>query len=109
MSIVSRKVLPAGRVGTTSRGGKDGRAADAVGAHPAQRIGQEWMPVAIAPMDGNIDERLQRSDEGAFLVVDRAAPAEQLVSLRDFEQLLVRHAAAAGDHFGDDSVSSGPR
>ena len=72
----------------------------AVGRHLAQRVGQQRMPVAIAPVDRQLRAvrgqlALERRDQLPVLLVDRADAAEVLVVLGDFEHPLARHVLAA--------------
>ena len=78
------------------------RACDAVVAHLPHRVGDVRLPVAVAPVDRQVDAvrrevRSQRGDQRAVLRVDRRHAAEVLVVLGDLGQPLVGHAAAAGD------------
>ena len=59
------------------------------------------MPVAVAEVHRQVDVvraqlDLERCDQRAVLLVDRADAAEQLVVMRDVEQPLARDATPAG-------------
>ena len=65
------------------------------------RVGQVRRPVAVAPVDRQVqpdlvERRPQRLQQRPVLVVDRAAAAERVVVLADLLQPLVRDPAAAG-------------
>ena len=67
----------------------------------ADRVGEERVPVAVAPVDRDVDPGAgevlaQRREERAVLVVDRRAAAEQEVVLADLLQPLARDPPAAG-------------
>jgi hypothetical protein len=69
-------------------------------SHLAQRVGQQGVPVAIAPVNWQINVmlrelRAQRVDQRAHLRVQRADAAEVIVVLGHFEHALARHVAAA--------------
>ena len=73
-----------------------------VGLHFAQRVCNEWMPVPIAPVDRKVDVTrlelfLERPDEGAVLVVDRALAVEVVVVGGHLLEALRRHVLAAHD------------
>ena len=70
------------------------------GLHLAQRIGQHGMPVAIAPVDGQVRAAggqfgLERGDQFASLIVDGALAAELVVVLGYFEHAFARDVPAA--------------
>ena len=97
-------VLPAAGVGAERAGDKGQRPADAVGRHLPQRIGQQRMPIAIAPIHrqrrpvrGQL--ALDRRNRAPVLLVDRAAAAEMVIVLGHFEQPLAGHVPAAEDVF----------
>ena len=67
----------------------------AAAAHFGQRVGQQRMPIAIAPIDrqrravgGQLG--LEGGDQGPILVVDRTAAAEMLVVLGHGQHPLAR-------------------
>ena len=75
---------------------------DPVVPHLPQRVGEVRVPVAVAPVDrqveaGGPEVLLDRGDERAVLVVDRAAATEEEVVLADLLETLPRDAASAGD------------
>ena len=93
-------ILPAAGIRTERAGDERQRPLHAVGRHLPQRIGQQRMPVAIAPVDRQLRPvlgqfPLQRGDQLPILIVDRALAAEVVVVLGDFEHPLARHVAAA--------------
>ena len=48
------QILAATRVGTKDGGDESERIAHAVGPHLTQRVGEQRMPIAIAPIDGQL-------------------------------------------------------
>jgi hypothetical protein len=84
-------VLPAARVRGVRAGGEDEDAAAAVGDHLAQGVGEVRRPVAVAPVDGQVQAVVREVlaegvEQGTVLAVDRADPAEQEVVLAHFLQ-----------------------
>ena len=64
---------------------------------PGQRVGQVGRPVAVAPVDRQVEAvrrevGLERRDQRAVLRVDRADAAEAEVVLADLQQPLARDA-----------------
>src|SRR5262249_54371656 len=106
-------ILPAAGVGAV-RGGEEGeRSANALGAHVAQRVGKERMPVAVAEIDRQFralfaEEVLQGGLQGAVLGVEGADAAKMLIMLGDGQQTLARNIAPAKDVFqeGNDLVGT---
>ena len=95
-------VLATGRVGGVGAGRDDHDPVEPAGVGIAKRVGEVRRRVAVAPEDGDLDLALlelglQGSDEGAVLVVDRTATAEQLVVVGDVLEAVVRDPAAGGD------------
>ncbi len=95
-------VLPAAGVRRVRRGHEAGRPGDAVRGHLRERVLQVGVPVAVAPVDRQVDAvagevLAQRGEELAVLVVDRRAAPEEEVVLAHLLQPLARDAAAAGD------------
>lgn len=91
-------VLAAARVRGVGAGGEDQDAAVAVGDHLAQGVRQVGRPVAVAPVDRQIqtvarEVLAQGVQQGAVLVVDGADPAEEEVVLPDFFQAFLGDAA----------------
>ena len=79
-------VLPAARIRTVGTGEECQRPAHTAAAHFGQRVGQQRMPIAIAPINrqrravgGQL--RFERGDECPILVVDRTATAEVIIVL----------------------------
>src|SRR5580704_12350871 len=96
------QVLTATRVRTKDGGDETERPVDAVCAHLPQRVGQERMPVAIAPIDGKLQPvagqfQFERGDQFAVVIVDRALAAEMIIMLRDGQHPLARYIAPAQD------------
>ncbi|CAM5462710.1 hypothetical protein SALBM311S_00104 [Streptomyces alboniger] len=93
-------VLAAARIGGEGAGGEDQDAAAAVGDHLAQGVRQVGRPVAVAPVDRQIQAVVREVlaegvQQGAVLVVDGTDPAEQEVVLTDFLQTFLGDAAPA--------------
>ena len=93
------EILAATRVGAVGGRDESQRAADAVTNHRAQGIGQQRMPVPIAPIDRQVDPvggelGLQGGNERAVVVVDRTPAVEAVVVLGDGEHALARDVAA---------------
>ena len=73
---------------------------DSGSGHLRKRVGQQRVPVAIAPIDrgrdaARIEFRTQRGDEISNLTVERANSVEVEVVLGDFEQSFARDVSAA--------------
>ena len=95
-------VLPAARVRGVGAGRQDGDTAVAVVDHRAQGVGQVGRPVAVAPVDGQVQAVLgevlaQRVQQFPVLGVDGADAAEQEVVLPHLLEPLAGDAAATGD------------
>jgi len=70
--------------------------------HLANCVGDHRVPVAIAPIDGQIyvvfrQFNSQRVDQAAALFVDRADPAQIHVSRGDLFESCARHSAPSSD------------
>ena len=68
--------------------------------HLADRVGKQWMPVAIAPIDRDVwpaavEFCTQCSEERPVLLVDRALATEMLVVLRHFQHPFPRDVSPA--------------
>jgi hypothetical protein len=57
------------------------------------------VPVAIAPIDGQIDHLFESRDERPIVIVNRAAAAEVIVVFRYFQHPLARDVPSAQDIF----------
>ena len=102
-------VLTAAGIGTVGRG-KDGKdSLHSVGGHLSHGVGQQRMPVAVAPIDrqvdpGAIEFRSEGGDEVSHLSVDRTDTVEVVVMLGDFEhpftrdRLATQHVFEERDH-----------
>ena len=92
-------ILTAAGIGP--EGGRDKRdgIANPVVAHLADGIGQHRMPVAIAPIDRDLDDFLQRGNQSPVLIVNRAAAIEMIIMFRHFEQPFARNIAPAQNIF----------
>ena len=96
-------ILPAARVRGVGARHEGSRAADAVGLHLAEGVGEVGVPVAVAPVDGEtaeavgVEVRADSREQSAALIVDRAPPAEVVVVLPDCLQPLARDAATSRD------------
>ncbi len=71
-------------------------------AHLPQRVGEVGVPVAVAEVDRQPDPvrgelGLERRDQIAVLLVDRADAAEELVVMADLREPLARDVASARD------------
>lgn len=71
-----------------------------VGSHLAQRIGQQRVPVAIAPVDrqlqpGPLKFMLGRPDQIAILLIDGTHPAKAVIVLGHFGLSCRRNIASA--------------
>ena len=105
-------VLPAAgvrRVGARHQAGGPG---DPVLLHLLQRVREVGVPVAVAPVDRQVDARgrevlLDGADEGPVLVVDRAAAAEEVVVLAHLLEPLARDAPSRVTFSRNGSTSSG--
>src|SRR5690606_23600728 len=80
------------------------RVMDAVICHLAKGIRQKRMPVAVAPVDRQIDIvgfqfLFERGDQGAILSVDWADTTEVIIMLRHCQHTLARDVFAAQDVF----------
>jgi len=87
------------RVGARHEAGGPG---DAVGRHLPQRVGEVGVPVAVAPVDRQVQPGAgevvaQCGEERPVLVVDRRAAPEQEVVLADDLEPLARDPASPGD------------
>ena len=89
------EILAATRVRAV--GGRDERqrTADAVTSHREQSIGQQRMPVPIAPIDRQVEPvggelGFQGGDECAVVVVDRTPAVEAVVVLGDGQHAIAR-------------------
>ena len=94
-------VLAAARVGAEGRGGEDEGPLDPVLGHRGHGVGDHRVPVAVAPVDRQVDAgvgqlTLQGGDQLPAVVVDGGAAAELLVLLGHLGQALVRDVAAPG-------------
>ena len=88
-------VLTTTRIGTVTCLNDGERVFDARIGHRSHRVGKEWMPVPIPPVDGKpnastIQLRTESVDDRPNLPVDRTDPTEMMVMLGDFEQTLSR-------------------
>lgn len=91
-------VLAAARVRGIGAGGEDQDAAAAVGDHLAQGVREVRGPVAVAPVDRQVQAVVREVlaegvQEGAVLVVDGADPAEQEVVLAHFLEAFLGDAS----------------
>ena len=98
------KILPAARIRAERRGDKRQGPLDAVFGHLADGVGQQRMPVAIAPVDRQlrpvgVQFGDQRGQQGTVLAVDRANAVEKLVVPGNFQKPLARDVFAANDVF----------
>ncbi len=96
------EVLPARRVGAVRGRDERERSLDAVVAHLAHRVGEERVPVAVAPVHGQGVARrgqlgIERGDERTVVRVDRAHAAERVVLLGHDAEPILRHVPAARD------------
>ena len=71
-------------------------------AHLGDRVGEVGVPVAVAPVDREVEAGAGQvltdgGQQGAVLVVDRRATAEQVVVLADLLEPLARDAATTRD------------
>ncbi len=69
-------------------------------SHLAQRVGEQRMPIAIAPIDGQARAVARQlfakpGDQRAVLIVDRALAAEVVIMLGDRQHPFPRHIAPA--------------
>ena len=83
-------------------GDENERTLHAVVAHLTERVGQQRMPVAIAPIDGQVRAvgfqfSAQGGDQRAVLVVDGALAAEAVIILGHLEHALARDVPSAQD------------
>ncbi len=77
-------------------GGHEGhRVPHAIVAHLPHRVGQQRMPVPIAPINGQRNTLPQRRHQRAILIVDGTAAVEVVIVLGHFEHPLPRNVAAA--------------
>jgi hypothetical protein len=97
-------VLPAAGVRTVRAGNERQRMLDSVGLHLAERVREQRVPVAVAPVNrqsrpmfGQL--RFESSNQCSVLIVDRTAAAEVVVMLGYFQHPLARHIAATQDVF----------
>ena len=89
-------VLAASRVRTERGGHKRQRVAHAIVAHLPHRVGQQRVPVPIAPINRQRNTLPQRRNQRAILIVDGTAAVEVIiVVLGDFKHPLPRNVAAA--------------
>ena len=93
-------ILPAAGIRAEGRRHESQRPLHAVGFHLPQRIGQQRMPVAIAPIDRQAGSAagefaLQCGYESAILGVDRGPSVKQIVVFGHFEHTLAGHVSAA--------------
>lgn len=93
-------VLAAAGVRGVGAGGEDEDAATAVGDHLAQGVREVRRPVAVAPVDRQVQAVVgevlaQGVQQGAVLVVDGADPAEQEVVPAHFLEAFLGDAAPA--------------
>ena len=98
------QVLPASGVRTKDGCHERKGPPHAVGPHLAHRVGQERMPVAIAPIDRQARPMLgqfvlQPRDQSAVMIVDGALAVEVMIVLGDFEQALAGHIPPAQNVF----------
>ena len=96
------EVLPARRVRAVCGRDEGERALDAVVAHLTHGVGEQRMPVAVAPVDGQrVTGRrelgVQSGDERTIVRVDRAHAIHDVVLLGDLPESLRRHVATLGD------------
>ena len=75
-------------------------APDAVGGHLAKRVGQQRVPIAVAPVDRQLRSMIgqfprQGRHQRTILLVDRTHAAEVVIVLGDFEHPLAGHFPAA--------------
>jgi len=103
------QVLPAARIGAEGRSDQRQRPPHAVGGHLPQRVGEERVPVAVAPIDRpvravGVELGENRGQQGPVLLVDRTDPAEQKVVLGDLLDPLgsglapAQHVLQKGNH-----------
>ena len=89
-------ILPASRIRTERRSRNRQRGPNAIVAHACDRVGEHRMPIAIAPVDRKPHAGLlQRGDQLAALIVDRAATAKVVVMFRDRQHTFPRDISAA--------------
>src|SRR5438270_3660910 len=93
-------ILTTSRIGTVRRRHEGERSSNAVLLHLLKRFGQHRIPVAISPINGELGSMLrefalERCDEFANLLVDRALSAEMVVMFRNREHTLARNIPSA--------------
>ncbi len=94
-------VLAAAGIGAEGRCGEHQRPLDPIGGHLGHRVGQHRMPVAVAPVDREIDAgTAELGFDGGLqvpaVIVDRGSTAELGVLLGNDGQSLIGHVAALG-------------
>src|SRR5580698_4083424 len=94
------QVLPASGIRTENRRDERKRPPYAIRLHLAQRVGEQRMPVAIAPVNGEVRPvarqlAFQPSDKRASLIVNGTLAAEVVIMLGDGQDPLPRNVAAA--------------
>src|SRR6476469_3112494 len=93
-------VLATARIRAVRAGDECQGTTNSVGRHLAKRVGEQRMPVAIAPVDRQMRAVSRKflfeySNECPVLIVDRAAAAELVVMLGHFKHSLAGHVSAA--------------
>ncbi len=105
------QVLPTGRIRAVTAGDECQRPFHAIAGHLGHGVGQQRLPVAIAPIHRHprtmsVQFRPQRGHESPILGVQRADTAEVPIMFRDREHALAGHAFACehvlqkGHHVG---------
>ena len=94
-------VLAAARVGRVHARGQGQDPAMAGRVEPLERRGEQRLPVAVAPLDREVDVApaelvAEGRQQGPVLGVDRAHPAEGEVVVRDLLEALAGYAPTAG-------------
>jgi hypothetical protein len=95
-------VLPARGVRRVGARGEAGGPGDAIGSHPRDDVGEVGVPVAVAPVDGDVDAAAgqvvaDRVEQRTVQVVDGRPATEEEVVLADLLQPLAGDPAAARD------------
>ena len=93
-------VLATAGVAAVSAGDEGDRPFHASIGHFADRVGEQWMPVAVAPVDRQVwptavEFFAQSSEEREVLLIDRALATKVAVVLSHFQHPFSRHIPPA--------------
>ena len=87
-------ILAASGVRSERRRGKRDGIANPVAAHLADGVSQHRMPVAIAPVNRDVDDFFQCRNQCPVLVVKRAAADEVVIMFGNFKHPFARNIAS---------------